>query len=352
MGEGQSEGNHREENYDLLRAISCVTVVLLHVSAMYIGDNFRDIVKQRDLMLALCFRVISQVSVPCFVMLSGAFLLKKKENADYRNFYVKSGKKLGVPIVIFSILYVLFHYIENLLGNGLKGNEQIDMYGPLLDWLNGVPHATMWYMYMIVPLYMIVPFLVIIKFSISEKAWHILAIILAIYSILVAYTCSLSWILQFAQWIGYFVMGDVISECGRKRKDLIVSRFPYICIAAPYILLIVYWYIHSYRTMRFSGPSFFSPFTVIVSMVLFIGFAYIQVPDNMLIQMVSRHSFYIYLLHPFLCEVLMQMFGRILEWFPPAWLIPVYALCITAVCVFIKRNFDTVMKRTVYTRKA
>ena len=71
------EKGNRYANYDLLRAVSSITVDLIHVSAMYMSNEFRDIVGRHNFLVASCFRVLSQMSVPCFVMLSGAFLLKQ-----------------------------------------------------------------------------------------------------------------------------------------------------------------------------------------------------------------------------------------------------------------------------------
>lgn len=203
----------------------------------------------------------------------------------------------------------------------------------------------MWYMYMIIPLYLITPFLIIIKMNVSKRVWHISAVVMMVYSILVSYTCSLSWILQFAEWIGFFMMGDFISELGNDRFDIKISRHPFMCVGLSYLLLFLYWYTHTYKTMIISGPAFVSPVNVTASLLLFVGFAYIHVNDYMLIHTISGHSFYVYLIHPFICEALMQLFGRILQWFPPAWLIPLFTLCITAICIFIIMIFDISLKQ-------
>lgn len=338
-------GSARAANYDLLRAISCVSVVLIHVSAIYVGDNFRGLIGNREFLAASCLRVLCQMSVPCFVMLSGAFLLRRKENADVRMFYIKSAGKIGIPILVFSIMYVAFRYIENLLGRSFKEDWDFDIYAPLLDWLKGEPHGAMWYMYMIIPLYLITPFLVILKSSIARKNWNILAGIMMVYSILVAYTCSLSWILEFAQWIGYFMMGNVISESAGEEHGLKLFRHPMLCVVMSYTILFLYWLTHTYRTMRLSGPGFLSPVNVVASLILFGGFSNLKINGNRLISMISRHSFYIYLLHPFMCEALMQIFGRVLKWLPPVWLIPLYTLCMVAVCILVKSIIDHCINR-------
>lgn len=43
----QTDANiERECNFDLLRCISCVTVVILHIAAMYIKEDFSNIVSR------------------------------------------------------------------------------------------------------------------------------------------------------------------------------------------------------------------------------------------------------------------------------------------------------------------
>ena len=68
----------RECAYDLLRAVSCFFVVILHVSAIYIDASFVDITECVDYWIASFWRVVTDMGVPCFVMLSGAFLIKEK----------------------------------------------------------------------------------------------------------------------------------------------------------------------------------------------------------------------------------------------------------------------------------
>lgn len=47
----------------------------------------------------------------------------------------------------------------------------------------------------------------------------------------------------------------------------------------------------------------------------------------------AKYSLEIYLIHPILCEIYMQLFGCIMKWFPVALMIPVYALIIVCICI-------------------
>lgn len=93
----------RENNYDLLRFISILAVIALHISDQYsdFGDTYKMTLTIWSKIVAFC--------VPCFVMLSGAFILNNEKNAYYSNFYRKSFSKIGIHVLIFSILYVAYH---------------------------------------------------------------------------------------------------------------------------------------------------------------------------------------------------------------------------------------------------
>ncbi len=271
-----------------------------------------------------------------------------RQNLDLKYFYMKSAKKLGIPILAFSVLYVLFHYVENIAGSSFKPGYEFDVYQSLVDWLRGEPHTTMWYMYMIIPLYLVTPFLLIIKSSVTEKVWHVLAVFMMVYSVIVSYTCTLSWILQFAQWLGYFMMGDVISGLGDRIVCKGIFRRPCVCVGLSYLLLLGHWYIYTYRSMRLSGPGYLSPFNVAASLMLFVGFTGLTVKPNTGVDLIARNSFYIYLLHPFFCETLMQLFGRVLKMFPAAYFIPVFVFCITMTCVFIVELLKKICRKDMF----
>ena len=309
---------------------------------MYVKVDFAELVLHAGYMTAAFWRVLTTLAVPSFVMLSGAFILKD-ENSSYASFYPKVFRKIIIPTLIFSIIYVLMHYSEIFLASILHINVGMDKkenLAPIVNWIKGKPSITMWYMYMIIPLYIITPVIVMIKKSLSVKSYRILAFAMLIYGILVSKSCSLSWILQYAEWIGYFLMGDVIKEWGKKTCNLRnMQRYRVIgigLIAMAYVMLVIHWYVCTYQTGEILIPESFSWIVIIAVLLQFAGFSLIQVKKRIrLIEIVAKYSFDIYLIHPIICEICMQLFGRIFKWFPNAVLIPVYSLAIMGVSVRI-----------------
>lgn len=330
----------RECAYEYIRAISCIFVVILHVSSMYVDDTFVGIVTHNDYLVASFWRVITDMGVPCFVMLSGAFLIKDK-NADFSSFYNRSLKKIVNITFIFSILYVLFHYAENIVASVMGitlESGKIDYIKPIIDWFKGQPHVTMWYMYMIIPLYIIVPVIVLIKKNITRKSWNILSFVMLIYSIVVSFTCHLSWILEFAKFLGYFFMGNVIKEIGTEIKDKYINGkwfYSLGCGLSSFCLMAIYWYFFVYKVgeLKIIGTNII---LVLANLLIFTAFSILPVKkNNVLIEMLAKYSLWIYLIHPMFTEVLSQVCGRIIKAFPSAIGIPIYALIIVVLCIFL-----------------
>lgn len=344
------ENKGRELSYDILRCISCIFVVILHVSAMYVKEDFQGILDLNEFMTGSFWRAITNLAVPSFVMLSGAFLIIP-QNEDFKYFYRKMIKKIIYPTIIFSFIYVGYAYMEILTARVLDisiGAKGDDYWLPILNLLRGEPHVTMWYMFMIIGLYLATPVIVMIKSRISPRSYKIWAGIMLIYGILVNYTCSLSWILQFVPWIGYFLMGDVIREFIKTKQEKCKGRgiIGAIAIAISYLILILYWYLFTYKSGTINVPSSFSPIIVFSTLLQFVGISFLVIRrEHYWISTVSKYSLQIYLIHPIFTEIFMQVCGRILKHFPPAILIPIYSLIIVAMCMLVAKCMKIVKNR-------
>ena len=107
----------RYNNYDLLRIISCIAIIIIHVSATYKNLLIANVYNNTDtlyIISVLMWNTLSRFAVPCFVMLSGAFLLSNDKNQEYKEFYKKSFKKIGLPTIVFSILFFLCSVGKNI----------------------------------------------------------------------------------------------------------------------------------------------------------------------------------------------------------------------------------------------
>jgi len=152
--------SERKGNYDLLRILCSVAVIFIHVSVKYIsveGENFAPCL----------FDCIFRYTIPCFVMLSGTFILEDNYNAYYKSFYKKSFDKIVVPTIVFSVLYILFEYFMEIIKYML--HKEVDFIIPLKQLIRGEPYYHMWYMYMLIVVYFFIPIIIRLKNDVGEK---------------------------------------------------------------------------------------------------------------------------------------------------------------------------------------
>ena len=64
----------REENYDLLRGICCIFVIIMHTAALYTDYEFRhEGMPWYYYSFPDFLQMMTRAAIPCFVILSGAF---------------------------------------------------------------------------------------------------------------------------------------------------------------------------------------------------------------------------------------------------------------------------------------
>lgn len=93
------------ENLDMLRVVSCVAVVMLHVSArtIYLYDEVTPTIWN----IANVISSSTRWCVPEFVMISGALLLRGATD-DPMRFIKRRFAKIVVPIIFWSGVYLLW----------------------------------------------------------------------------------------------------------------------------------------------------------------------------------------------------------------------------------------------------
>lgn len=306
----------RQSNFDLLRIISTFAVVLIHVNAnvadsnniSFVGFNFCSLIN-----------IITRFSVPCFVMLSGAFILSNERNADYKHFYAKSFYKIGIPLVIILILSFLIAEMKAIIGGR-------DLLNPVFELLSG-NFNNCWFMFMLVGLYFLVPIIIRIKKSISNRSYIIGSFIwlfVAMISQLTS-TYSVAWAFGIIfSFVGYFLVGNVIYENMSRIK---FKGLYFIFAIISYVLLFVYRGITGFSRFSIDAYSnWFSPLIIIASICVFIAFGGIKI--NIDLSRLSGYTYVLYLLHTNVYIVLYVLTRRM---FPS--LIEHYILCLIVIAM-------------------
>lgn len=331
----------REYNYDKLRTVCCLSVILQHIASLY-TENVGQIFTYPRYYFAFAdfLQMITRFAVPCFVMLSGAFVLEKYDG-NVLSFYLKSIKKIVIPTVVFSLIYILYRLFTKATF------KQI-----LLDTLRGVPTGHMWYMYMIIGMYAIIPLVSIIIRKCSTKHIIILNILLIIVGICCHFMLKLIWPFQWIEYLGYLVTGyNIKKNIGQiqvnRRMSLWFAMFIYLFI---YLLNEYSLYQGEYIPSLYRHPNF--PLVVIGSICFFYYFAKSEMKIRKIVTIISAKSFTIYMCHPLIYASIHWIVIRVFNRMPnPIWYIPILFIVTTLVSIVFSIFYDKLSNRILYKEK-
>lgn len=336
---------YRESNYDLLRILSCVAIIVIHVATQWVDigqGNQAFLAGLNRQMLVNIYDSLSRFAVPCFVMISGAFILDNPKNLDYKTFYRKSFRHVVVPTFIFTILYTLFKAGMNLAGTGSG-------WGDVLSGLvAGKPFYHMWYLYMLIGVYLLAPWVIRVKSEIGERMFERVAVaflLLAVASMWTMGEVKLAWNLGMVFcYLGYFAVGYVLRKrIGKSAKVAVLALSAGLLIEV--FNGVVYYWAHYVSANGFPlgivGP--FTPLVALSSVLIFVGFASMDVKAPL--GGLANMTFVIYLFHAGVVEsismVLVLMNGK--DWmmgYDPLYWVWIFVLLVSLVSVMLTVVYD------------
>ena len=309
----------RESNYDFLRVISTVAVIIIHVSGTYIDaftdEKFFGYINFDHAFVSCLYNILSRFAVPCFVMLSGAFLLDNEKNADYGYFYKKSFRAVGIPTIIFSALYFLYSILRNAVKIYALNDDMTILAKPFQNLIRGEPFYHMWYLYMLIGVYILIPVIIKFKNDVGEKKFEIVSFVFLIFASLSLFSSShkLNWDpgSSFC-YCGYLMAGYTIRKRSRASNMLGICKL----FAGAGILIAVS--LLRYRAAcngltdndlkySLSGPG--SLLVYIASVLIFSGFANLDIKLDF--GRLSSLTFLIYLFHAGIWDVLRLCLNRL-----------------------------------------
>lgn len=191
----------RNMNLELIRVISCIFVIVLHVSNVYRRNI--DVVNT-SYIFALLVNVVTRISVPMFFMISGALLMNRKINFSFDR--IKVAIK---PLAFWTIVYALWEifYRRNNL------TEIIDfIYDPVTKHL--------WYMYVMIGIYVALPYMQTLYQNLEKKMktrfltlWFLILLFTYMSSF---FGYELAYEIPFiggsSYYFGYFMLGAYLYE--------------------------------------------------------------------------------------------------------------------------------------------
>ena len=315
---------------DILKIISCIAVVFLHVADqninLYNPSNF-------EWQVFNFFDSISRSSVPIFVMISGALFLGK-EKFDIKNLYKKNILRLFIAYSFYTLFYAFFNYaIQN---KSIKLDE-------ILKSAVLASNYHLWFIPMLICIYMSIPILSKIAKNSSKKEFEYIFILFFIFVILKTTIISFHYkyfdaifdrfsILVVGEYIGYFLLGHYLNKYDFEKNKRIIF---YILGIASLILCIIgnsiYTSFLNKPTNIFYNNFFITTFFESIAIFVFVKNFISKIKLNNIISKIiiniSNASFGIYLIHVFSICAFTLGFNIYQSSFNPILSVPFISIC-------------------------
>lgn len=300
-----------DSSLDLLRLLCTLGIILLHVTGAYLGaatstEWFGTLYREHMLYSSLLHGPV-RAAVPCFIMITGALSIANPANRNFRTFYRKTWKRVGVPLIIFSIVYFFCYLLVYALLAKKNGDATL-LLKPFHDLLIGAPGYHLWYLYMMIGVYLLIPIVIRLKEELCNKTYIYISIAFFIMSTISLwqskYTFYWSPGLSFS-YLSYAMLGDVIYSHLKTQKH---NGRALLLLALGVLLGLLLGYLRYIQaensiddkqlTSELLQP--YCPIPVIMSVLIFCGFSLLKLPDafSAPLKRINQHSLFVYLIHP------------------------------------------------------
>ncbi len=299
-------GKKRLYYIDVLNCIAIIFVLFLHSTQLaFVGNrsfsNFR---------LSLIVQSLCIPAIYIFIMNSGATLLDYREKYSTATFLKKRVHRVVIPFIIWSIIYYIYdiHHVAYPGPISHPHPGMIDFFGAFA---NNQINNIFWFFYTIIALYLFTPVISVLVKENKNTLFYIV-IVYFICTDILQYAGSLMHAklstefinqpLMASNFIGYFIMGYLIKvDYFNKKQQIILIISGFITLMLNIINDVYYHNIHVFNKI---GPFLYSValYLVVKKIVKFTSNKNSKILG--VFTMLSSVSLGIYILHPFVYEIL------------------------------------------------
>ena len=278
---------NRLTNYDIMRVIACIFVILIHIEEKPFSFNVR-----------ILYTTVFFVSNGIFFMLSGKFNLEKSYDSinDYRNYYRKKFISILFPYLLVSVLLSVFNLYHE---SGTLSFKSVCVYAfqELFDKNSG---KALWFMYPLIGFLISAPFLSKMFHALSDRECLLMVKIAMLWNVVKVYLVTPmgikfgfnGWLLE--TWLLYFVAGYLCERLINDRNRKIVYLFG----AAGFIVTVV---LRIYTNNKFQNVLDYSPAYFLLVITFYdLCRNRVNIKNHVfqsLISFLAQHTYYIYLFH-------------------------------------------------------
>lgn len=319
--------NNRIIQFDVLRIIAALAVVLLHTSGQKYIDSYPSI--EWDVR-NICDSLV-RWAVPIFVMISGALFLDSKKTIKTKKLYSRNITRIILIFAFWSVIYAVY-----------AGDDKgiLFMFGRMIK---GPFHF--WFLKMIIGLYITVPIVRAITANKKLEQYFLCLSFLTAFLIpmifpLMGYISdeakeyAVNYYNEFgikiaSGYVGYFVLGHYLtSNVIKKTTKRVIYFLGILSVVAVCILT-------DFVSNRAGTPDMVfydnvNVFTLFEATALFIFIKDIKIAPKYqpFIINSSKLSLGIYIVHPLVMVILLDLWKFDSAFLNPVYFIPIYALII------------------------
>ncbi len=298
----------RERNYDLLRSLAALAVILGHVSGTFLETfiwDFYDGLPGNHPLYTCIYTAVCRFSVPVFLMLSGAFVLANPKTEHAGSFYRKAWKQIGIPgfaAIVFAVLYsaVTGMFLDH---TGIR---------PAFDaLLSGAPYYHLWYLPVMLGIYLLAPLISRFKHAVSASVFCKVSLGMTAAGTLALWLnppVQMHWNIGEAFcYTGFFMMGAVIKDSVQTKKH------GWIYVVGGVLLqvlsgLLLYRSLLAGTDRALAEHRYimsYTPLTTAASLLIFLGFAKMKIRVGT--EAAAVRTYGVYLVHAFLLDLILRI---------------------------------------------
>lgn len=296
--------NSRLTKLDYIRFLAILLVVLCHCSERLYGTILAP--GLGTTLSYSFFFALGRMGVPLFLFLTGGLVLSKlvKGNDDVASFY----RRKLLPLVVSAVLCTAFYYARSIL----VLEQPFDFIQALrvLLLLENCPCAVLWYLPMIIGIYIALPFVAVVFRKLPFRSFSLPLGILLVTQFILPFISNIALVFGFSPIagnaaldlsflggtyglyivFGYFVQRGVFDTCNNSKGILAVGATSYLFLAIMLFISSVY--------QRGYALWYSDLLLLIASCCLYLLlFSYLRLNRCYVVELISRASFGVYLVH-------------------------------------------------------
>ncbi|MGB3414576.1 MAG: acyltransferase family protein [Microbacteriaceae bacterium] len=223
----------RDYSLDILRIISIIGVVAIHVIGLVLGN--KEITGSGDWWGAVILDIGFVWVVPVFIMISGAFTLRPTAHAlGPMEFYKKRIARLLPALIAWHLIYIVGFRV-------LIDGERLVSKGMLVTILDAKPFTALYFFWVILGLYLVAPVFAAFLHQGGRRRWIITALIatswgFSVYMLPSIFRMldaergfSLNILTYFIPFVGYYLLGFALHKIVLSRKSVMLLVVAVLC---------------------------------------------------------------------------------------------------------------------------